>query len=152
MKAYYLQKARDPSDLPDWLFSAQECHPGRTHPIEDVPGDDDGARKAAQPVHGREPRNMYDTAASEPRTRDMREGRGDPSEPSSSKAADRLKAMRDARRQGTGASGGRDGGYEAGHVRSRAELSGVARDDGRVARGPGGRIGLPVGPGRVRRV
>lgn len=160
MKAYHLEKARNPSDLPDWLFSAQERNPGRARQAESAPRPDEfNEPERAQPPRARGLRDIYDKAAAEPVSRNTRPmatrasptasayGRGDEAVPS--RAADRLKAMRDARRQAAGISDGRDGG----DVGRRAPPSGVdvSRDEGRMPRGPGGRVGLPTSPGKAKR-
>jgi len=113
LKAYHIEKARDPTDLPPWLFEEHERRPlGRS---ETSLGHREGSeydydsRSATAPSHsgGRSLRDIYDTAASDTaiplRHQEIREGsRGRLQEDipvsAPSKANDRLKALRDAKR------------------------------------------------------
>jgi hypothetical protein len=112
MKAYHLAKARDPTDLPPWLFEEYERRPlGRSsarawqqeasEPGIYEPHDD------TAPPRGRGLRDIYDAAAATTSTptpsrrerREMSRGRQDDVDVGySSKANDRLKALRDAKR------------------------------------------------------
>jgi hypothetical protein len=115
LKAYHIEKARDPGDLPEWLFEEHERRPlGRSgarsrHQEGSEYGERETHRAAAAPARpsGRGLRDVFDAAAaattSSPR---QQEGRGSsrgrpkddvPAAPPS-KANDRLKALRDAKR------------------------------------------------------
>ncbi|KAK0197151.1 hypothetical protein F5146DRAFT_994909 [Armillaria mellea] len=96
MKAYHIQKARDPSDLPPWLFDEHERTPLSRYDSHEV---------AENPItelpRPRGLRDIYDTAAvttptpsRSQRTRKL--NYTDDALPS--KATDRLKALRDAKR------------------------------------------------------
>jgi hypothetical protein len=176
MKAYHLEKARDPSDLPEWLFDESERYPGRRART----GRDDVGRyaeEAPEAPRGRGFRDIYDAAASKSAPRARSTPRGyeagpaprsrDYSPPRSSmkdayaddaggtKASNRLKAMRDAKRQAAA----RNAGASVGRVED--ELGGSRAGRGRMSDAgsssapapPRARVGLPSGPGvRPRRV
>ncbi|KAL5533302.1 hypothetical protein ACEPAF_5078 [Sanghuangporus sanghuang] len=112
LKAYHISKARDQSDLPDWLFDEHERGVGnRTQHSaryeERSEYDDTGA---VMRTRGRGFRDIYDGVAASPasETRGAR-GRVDESRSSAfasggsdrptTRATDRLKAIRDAKRQ-----------------------------------------------------
>ncbi|KAI9459471.1 hypothetical protein BJY52DRAFT_369834 [Lactarius psammicola] len=110
MKAYHLEKARDPTDLPPWLFEEHERRPlGRPsastwQPEASEPSGYE-SRDDTAPPRGRGLRDIYDAAAAATSTpprkerREMSRGRQDDVGAShSSKANDRLKALRDAKR------------------------------------------------------
>jgi len=116
LKAYHVEKARDPTDLPPWLFEEHERRPlGRSETSlrhrEDSDYDYDSRRATAPPrSSGRSLRDIYDAAATDTaipsRHQEMRErsrGRLQEDIPVSapSKANDRLKALRDAKRNAT---------------------------------------------------
>jgi len=146
MKAYHIEKARDPSDLPAWLFDEKERR--RPEPEQsrssrrrndDYDDDevDDRRRPRAEPPQSRGLRDIYDAAAanSKPTSYD-RSGRGarsyaddTPAQPS--RAADRLKALRDAKRSAANPGVGRD--------------EERAKEPPREAE-PRRRVGLPSGP------
>ncbi|KAJ6496637.1 hypothetical protein C8R47DRAFT_1184559 [Mycena vitilis] len=146
MKAYHLEKARDPSDLPAWLFDEKErrrpapaAEPvSRSRRRNDEYADDDYEvveKRRAEPPASRGLRDIYEAAAassasSTPSARSPRGGRSyadDSAQPS--RATDRLKALRDAKR-----------GALNGSVREeRAEAEETA---------PRRRVGLPSGPVR----
>ncbi|KAF8503345.1 hypothetical protein F5888DRAFT_1661314 [Russula emetica] len=113
LKAYHIEKARDPTDLPPWLFEEHERRPlGRSETSlrhrEGSEYDYDTRRATAPPrSSGRSLRDIYDAAATDTaipsRQQGMRErsrGRLQEDIPMSapSKANDRLKALRDAKR------------------------------------------------------
>lgn len=113
LRAYHIEKARDPTDLPPWLFEEHERRPlGRSETSrrhrEGSEYDYDSRRARAPPrSSGRGLRDIYDAAATDSaipsRHQEMREGsRGrlqeDISVSAPSKANDRLKALRDAKR------------------------------------------------------
>lgn len=119
MKDYYLRKARSKGDLPTWLFSAEERQGGRddfdeissmvdrrdrvyrdrARAIRGVKTDDYAPLASSRNRRGL--RDVYEEAsvASEPVISSGRRGRDYQSEDEvGSKAASRLKAMRDAKR------------------------------------------------------
>lgn len=115
LKAYHIEKARDPNDLPEWLFEEHERHPlgragGRSrHQEGSEYGERETHRAAAAPARpsGRGLRDVFDAAAAAttvpPRQQEARgSSRGRPKDdvPAAppSKANDRLKALRDAKR------------------------------------------------------
>jgi hypothetical protein len=105
MKAYHIEKARDLSDLPGWLFEEHERRPsGRPRfPIRQNSGEVDKYEQS--PPRSRGLRDIYDAAAAPPGAISTTSGNSDRPTPNrfadgpSSKAADRLKALRDAKRQ-----------------------------------------------------
>jgi len=159
MKAYHLEKARDPSDLPEWLFESHERQPvgrSRLASSQHTPQDDSYEESTPTPS-SRGLRDIYEAAAA-PRT----SGNADrptrnrfPDEPAApSKATNRLKAIRDAKRQNAYVdtdpsvrstsvnSDGRDAGDGKRWDRAVAEVY-----DAR----PAPRVGLPSRPGGGRR-
>lgn len=115
MKAYHIEKARDPTDLPPWLFEEHERRPlggsgTRLRYREGSEYDDYDVHRATTPPRsgGRSLRNIYDAAAAtasvipsrQPETQEWSRGRlqDDAPGPPRSKSNDRLKALRDARR------------------------------------------------------
>jgi hypothetical protein len=152
MKAYHLEKAQRPSDLPDWLFPESERRAPRGEPDEDRDRPrsrrerDEGFDEPPAP-RARGLRDIYDSAArdvavpaSAPaprRAAAAAEGDG----PAPSRAANRLKALRDAKRA---AAGVRAPSPEPVAARE-AEIAPAPAPVARV------RVGLPTGPGRVRR-
>jgi len=148
MKAYHLEKARDPADLPSWLFDEKE----RRRPDPPAPeasrsnrsrrrDDDDDFEevpKAREPPQSRGLRDIYEAAASTstPSTRSTRGARSYADDtPPPSKATDRLKALRDAKR-GALSSSARD--------EERGRDAPVEREP--EAPPPRRRVGLPTGP------
>jgi len=110
MRAYHIEKARDPTDLPPWLFEEHERRPlgqssTRSRHREGAEYGGHQSRYAPGPPRGRGLRDIYDTAVAEtspPSRQETRESpriRQDdvPAGPPS-KANDRLKALRDAKR------------------------------------------------------
>ncbi|KAJ7097966.1 hypothetical protein B0H15DRAFT_945517 [Mycena belliarum] len=109
MKAYHVEKARDPSDLPAWLFDEKERRravpePSRSRRRDD---DDDDYKRVEKPraeaPQSRGLRDIYEAAASSqsaPSIRSTRAPRShaDDIPPQPSKATDRLRALRDAKR------------------------------------------------------
>lgn len=111
LKAYHIDKARDPTDLPPWLFEEHERRPlGRpgtsSRDREGSEYDYDSRRATAPSRSGRRGlRDVYDAAAATATAtaNPSREPRGRlqddvPVAPAPSKANDRLKALRDAKR------------------------------------------------------
>jgi hypothetical protein len=96
MKAYHLEKARDPSDLPPWLFDEHERRPaGHSDRLRD-----DNQEPTKEPPRSRGLRDIYETSTKP----DARSGYSPPSVrpvddmPSRSKATNRLKELREAKR------------------------------------------------------
>jgi hypothetical protein len=137
MKAYHLEKARDASDLPEWLFSEQERRPivrsRFASPREERNSrydEDDRSIRPSQPPAATGLRNIYAAAAAaagpgsvSPTGRGREEGSG------ASKATDRLKALRDAKRNA---------------VNPNRQIDERDVDDG--VSGPSTRMGLPSRP------
>jgi hypothetical protein len=115
LKAYHIEKARDSTDLPPWLFEEHERRPlggpGSRLRYREGSGEDDyNSRRVTAPPRsgGRSLRNIYDAAATasmipsrQQETHERSRGRlqdDAPVGPPPSKANDRLKALRDARR------------------------------------------------------
>lgn len=109
MKAYHLEKARDPSDLPDWLFDEHERRPARSVADRPTRGSTERDRSDTGPVsssrRGQGLRDIYDRveASSPPPLAQRAPSRSrfrdaDASEERSSKANDRLRAIREAKR------------------------------------------------------
>jgi hypothetical protein len=110
MRAYHLEKAKDPSDLPDWLFSEQERFPVRSRFANRREEVDEGYESSLRSppvsanVRSAGLRDIYATAATatasptSPSTRNGTRGYGEEGINSPSKATDRLKALRDAKR------------------------------------------------------
>ena len=153
MKAYHIEKARDPTDLPPWLFEEHERRPlGRPsastwqqeagEPGVYEPRDD------TAPPRGRGLREIYDAAAAATSTsipsrqerREMSRGRQDDVDTghSSSKANDRLKALRDAKRNAIQ----RNVSVSNGHLDSTSDEWSSARKEFSRGSGPDGRPGV----------
>ncbi|KAI9446216.1 hypothetical protein H4582DRAFT_2124761 [Lactarius indigo] len=144
MRAYHLEKARDPTDLPPWLFEEHERRPvGR-------PSASTRNREASGP-------GIYesrdDTAPPRGRgneRREMSRGRQD-DVGHSSKANDRLKALRDAKRnavqqRNTSVSRGRLESTDDERSSAREEYSrGYGLDGGPGSAGQGRAPSLPAG-------
>lgn len=103
MKTYHLAKARHPSDLPDWLFDERERKPSLGSRFTEPPR---SAASDAQRLRPSALRHIYDDAASRAsRTNHSQTASrvlAPPERIGSSKAADRLKAFRDAKRADLG--------------------------------------------------
>lgn len=107
LKAYHISKARDRSDLPDWLFTEQERRPTRDD------GTGQGRRQRAWETSSEAPvpavsrsrgfRDIYDSVDTDNSGRDRSAQHASTfsgTEASgTTKATDRLKAIRDAKRQ-----------------------------------------------------
>lgn len=162
MKAYHLEKARDPSDLPEWLFSREELQAAgrRTtssgRHVEEEGSYPDDRSPSPLPPRNRGLRDIYDAAAvaNAPDNR----SRGGGQDPTPSKAGDRLKALRDAKRNAVQRSAlvteretmsdrhsARSDGYSGGGERNYRE-----RSRGPEGRQPPPRAGLPSRPGGQR--
>ncbi|TFK76486.1 hypothetical protein BDN72DRAFT_852796 [Pluteus cervinus] len=96
MKAYHLEKARDPSDLPAWLFDERERRAKNSTRGRQEFVDDEPEPLAALPAQSSGLRAIYASAAATP----VKKPRQDPTYygEAPSRAADRLKALRDAKR------------------------------------------------------
>jgi hypothetical protein len=162
MKAYHIEKARDPTDLPPWLFEEHERRPlglssTRGWHREDAEYDGYESREATTPPRSRGLRDVYDSAAASlPSRQETRESHrmgqtGSPINPPSG-ANDRLKALREAKRNAVAqrkvpASGARvdSTGYETSSHVERSRRIGPDR-----GQGVGGRNGTPSLPASVR--
>ena len=108
MKAYHLEKARDPSDLPEWLFPEVESRSATRSRF--AAHQDEGEMQDetfAPPTSSRGLRDIYAAAAESVATSPTGAGRRGvrngadlyaDENPTPSKATDRLKAIRDAKR------------------------------------------------------
>ncbi|KAF7322942.1 hypothetical protein HMN09_00073700 [Mycena chlorophos] len=157
MKAYHIEKARDPSDLPAWLFDERERRRPAPEPTrssrrrndyDDDDADDDDRdsrrRPRAEPPQSRGLRDIYDSAAASTTTtsnaydRSTRGARSYADDaPQPSKATDRLKALRDAKRSAVNPNLLRDEDEQRVRAAPRAEP---------VVEAPRRRVGLPSGP------
>lgn len=132
MKAYHLGKARDPTDLPIWLFDERE----RRHPInlKSLHQDTDTAIDIINPGQ-RSLRSVNDSLSST-----MASGN------TPSKATQRLRAMREAKRSASGKTPLR-------HASIKRAATGIQQGgDGNPERPRAittRRIGLPSGPRRM---
>jgi len=151
MKAYYIEKARDPSDLPEWLFEEHERRPvGHSQFARRQNSDQDrGYEVSTSAPRSRGLRDIYDAAAALPsstyRPSGIPENRF-ADEPALSKTTNRLKAMRDTKRQNSGF----DGDVL---VKSSLDIEGRDGDrhrDARADKRPRPKVGLPSGPGGGR--
>lgn len=157
MKAYHLEKARSPTDLPTWLFDEHERRPPPPPPTSKKSRRDDDdeyevvERNVSEPPRARGLRDVYAAAATTKSAAPVRQDRpsqrvyaDDP--PSRSKATDRLKALRDAKRSAFNPNPSRleDESEPEPDVGSRRETPASAAPR---------RVGLPSGPlSRSRRV
>lgn len=148
MKAYHLGKARDPSDLPPWLFDDHERRPAPRSFYNDPRRSDDYETRRQPPPReqpkSRGLRDIYDAAT----TSDIRSERSTPSRPppddspSRSKATNRLKELRDAKRSAYAAQDRYDepvGRSQSLYAEDRHNVP------PQVDRRP--KVGLPSGPG-----
>jgi len=154
MKAYHIEKARDPSDLPEWLFEEHERRPaGRSRFVTRQNSRDDDYEEPTHPSRSRGLREIYDTAAA-PSSSSRPPGNSDRSTPNRfanestgpSKATNRLKALRDAKRQNSR--------LDEAQVKSSSDGEKLdGRDGGTLSERKPPRVGLPSGPGgRPRRI
>jgi len=163
MKAYHLDRARSPADLPAWLFDEHErgvapksWNASKSGEYEDkfLPERDLESRQRSGL------RDIYDRAASSssssrttPTTSRQTPARdGDAGGDGGSRAANRLKAIRDAKRSALQARSE----SEQPPVEDRRRDTNNSRGDERYPQGGSGRptarrVGLPAGPGRMRR-
>jgi len=147
MKAYHVEKARDPSDLPAWLFEEHERQPrraGRTGRPQ-VSAEVD-ALPAATPSRGRRARAFPEsstTSASARTERSVMRGT-ESAEPSGqapkAQAIDRLKALREARRPQVDT---------APNTRALSREQPASTYEEPRQRAP--KVGLPSGPGPASR-
>jgi hypothetical protein len=98
MKAYHIGKARDPSELPDWLFEPHE----RGAVARRRPRDEQRDPQTEESSHAPRPRGLqgvYQAASSNPTTaRANVPSRFADDAPTQTKATNRLKELRDAKR------------------------------------------------------
>jgi len=146
MKAYHLAKARSPTDLPEWLFDNNERHSNFSLVNEES---EIGGRSLST-TRARGLRDIYDAAAASSRNvepkADTTRNRFFNEHGMESKAADRLNALRDARRHR-----GRSDGHHP--VQSDTGMSNRAgratnTDYPRLEARQGSKFGLPTRPGR----
>lgn len=130
MKAYHLEKARDPSDLPPWLFEEHERRAGRVVVKEKENREKQPIEKPIPKSSPRGLRDIYDSAAVPGA---INQSSGDV-RPVKKTGTDRLRALREAR------------------MPNGASATPEPTSVGSSARAVPQRVGLPVGPGRVRRV
>ncbi|KAF5365664.1 hypothetical protein D9758_003313 [Tetrapyrgos nigripes] len=122
MKAYHLEKARDPSDLPAWLFEEHERQPlQRAQRARRDAEEQEVVAITKQPPKPRGLKDIYDSVS--------RSDQPTPAGPPTTRGTDRLKALRDAKRNAT-----------MDRTPPRAEPIQESRQ----------RVGLPSGPSRRR--
>lgn len=175
MKAYHLEKAKDPSDLPAWLFDEHERRAAGGRPSTTRRSDrgDEYNQAEASPLaqRSRGLRDIYDSVAASSNPSARSDTRGPPSRyphavnesgSSTSRAGDRLKALRDAKRiaaqRNTSATASRDDDADPTMYRGRENRDGSThmergrdtdeRSQATSARRPPPRMGLPARPGR----
>lgn len=151
MKAYHLDKARDPSDLPAWLFDEHERRPVGRSRFRDGHREDDRDENVAQTQSltpkSRGLRDAYDASTSnsirlQTERAPVSDLFGDGTRPV--KTTNRLKELRDAKRKARTAPTRHDDaidnvlGVEDGNFSARATMD--------VGRHPAPRVGLPLGP------
>lgn len=169
MKAYHIEKARDPSDLPEWLFEEHERRPvGRsrydTRSNNRREDDYEDTRDESPAPRSRGLKDIYQSAAAPPSPGYRGAARTERSAPSRfadepaappSKATDRLKALRDAKRQNNRFDN--DPPSRSSNDSDRQDSGRRGRDSPRGGSEPSERrapprTGLPSGPGgRARR-
>ncbi|KIM80707.1 hypothetical protein PILCRDRAFT_821957 [Piloderma croceum F 1598] len=146
MKAYYIERARDLSDLPEWLFEEHERRPaGRSRFASRQNSKDEVSTPASR---SRGLRDIYDAAAAPPSSTSRPSGIPEnrfADEPAFSKTTNRLKALRDAKRQNSDFDGDAP-------VKTSLDSDGEGRRDGRGTedKRPRQKVGLPSGPGGGR--
>ncbi|TDL27534.1 hypothetical protein BD410DRAFT_894622 [Rickenella mellea] len=153
MKAYHLGKARDPTDLPEWLFEPHERRAAEATSSRVARGGDAGQGEAEeQPTtrRGGGFRDIYAKAAessssSVPGPVGSKAGRSGSEASGSTKAGDRLKAIRDAKRSAAVGGVRQEVAAGAGMAQTRSDGDG---NRGSERRAPAARVGLPSGPGR----
>ena len=150
MKAYHLDRARSPADLPPWLFTERERgiatysrNASKSREYEDrfLPDQD------FQPPERGGLREIYDRAAtSSSMPHITRISPTESGDGGGSRAANRLKAIRDAKRLANTAS---EPTQLHSENRSGGERYPGSEESGTRRNSP--RIGLPARPGRTRR-
>ncbi|PVG02281.1 hypothetical protein CPB86DRAFT_619730 [Serendipita vermifera] len=158
MKAYYLERARAPIDLPHWLFDEHERMPTRHTATAAVHRNERAPRRNPYDDYEEDPtpapapargalRDVYDRAASN--TGGARKPQ--PSYPQSdsaagntgeSKAVSRLRAMRDAKRAAAGTTSSRSNKYDEEYDGGGGSMEPATDVDRRAPR-----TGLPTRPG-----
>lgn len=160
MKAYHLDRARSPADLPAWLFDEHERGAAPKSWSASKPAEyEDRFRPEPEPRQRSGLRDIYDKAAASssvaPGSRKAPTGRDDGTgDGGGSRAANRLKAIREAKRSAVQTRSE----PEAPRMDDRRREMKIARrsEDRDISETPGvrappARMGLPAGPGRVRR-
>jgi hypothetical protein len=133
MKAYHLDKARDPRDLPSWLFSEQERRPvGQLRFAGRHINNDETSGIQSSPLSPpRGLRGVYDAAAAATSPTSPRSFADAPT----SKATSHLKALRDAKRN-----------VFSPNATSPREDKPAERDEVQSRKRAQRRMGMPVGP------
>lgn len=159
MKAYHLEKARDPSDLPPWLFDEHERRSSGRSRFTSRSQDEYDQQPSPPPARGRGLRDIYDAASITPQSISSRSERAAPRScaddaPTVSKATNRLKALRDAKRNANYGSGRANDDQDSriGETRRQDIIEDRRSDDEPSDRRRLPRIGLPPAPGRPRRI
>jgi len=153
LKAYHLDKADEPSDLPDWLFTAKER--GMKAPARNDSGLlGDGDRSSMPFTSSRSSQDDYQTSSSSMST--SLRSFGDTNRPVT-KAGDRLRALRDAKRSAsmrTNPVGRVDPDLDQSDLLARnADSKYMAkRNDAPPLGRPPVKMGLPSRPGGGRRL
>ncbi|KAL0568655.1 hypothetical protein V5O48_013329 [Marasmius crinis-equi] len=134
MKAYHIEKARDPTDLPPWLFDEHERRPRRANPkereIEDTAPRQRETKQTSAP-RSAPPRGLRDVYDAVSTTVPIHQsGQTSTSSRGAVKGTDRLRAMREGK---------------------RGPVTGSSEEVERPRAAPQPRVGLPGGPGRARR-
>lgn len=153
MKAYHLAKARDPRDLPEWLFEANELRPtGRSRFADSQGRHATNDQEPGMTPQNRGLRDIYDAAATNSKPKPMTTIAHNrfANEPAMhSKTTVRLKALRDARRH----HGHSDDSQE---IRSTSSSDVDGPVDGQrrspLDKRPLPRVGLPSRPGSRREI
>jgi hypothetical protein len=143
MRAYHLEKARDPSDLPTWLFEEHERRPVGHSRYSDRRRDDDPEYEVVDQPNNEPPRSRgFRGTATNIQARSERTlppSHFAEDAPPRSRATNRLKELRDAKRGAHAAPNRYDEPVQnTGHGEDRF---GVVEADRRPAR-----VGLPSGP------
>ncbi|KAF8507243.1 hypothetical protein JB92DRAFT_718285 [Gautieria morchelliformis] len=153
MKAYHLDRARSPADLPSWLFDEQErgvapkaWNVSRNYEDRFMPDHDPEPRQRGGL------REVYDRAAVSPSSTApvARRPPADTGDGGGSRATNRLRAIRDAKRSMQTGSGSAPSSQSEAQLRdmTTSRVSEQSPDGSGETR----RVGLPAGPGRRRGV
>lgn len=152
MRAYHLGRARSPTDLPPWLFTERERGVAQNAWTTSSQGEYEDRflpdRDPEIPQRGGL-RDVYDRAASSSSVPSMTlNSAAEHGDRGGSRAANRLKAIRDAKRSAITASEPAQSHSEDGY--RNMTTSGIEQPGGEAS-GPQRRVGLPARPGKMRR-